>query len=180
MSVVSDIYSKALFNAAKSKDVLQTVVGDIKSLESLFAVSPDILQVFQNKSIEKKELSDAVDAIIKQKSINIVTGNFLKTLINARKFSFIIDIFHHFHQLVKIDQNEVSVVVTSARALEKKQVAEITDILKQKIGKTISMHERINPDLIGGMIVQVGTEIYDASIRAQISEIKTGLERLGS
>ena len=180
MSVVSDTYSKALFKAAKSQGLLEIVADDVKSLTKLLVESPSIFKTFSNKSIEIKDLIASVDVIVKQESISKVTGNFLKTLIMSRKFPYIWEIFKNFSNLVLTENQEIVVDITSAQTLEKKHSQEIVKILKQQIGRTVILHERVDPEMLGGLIVQVGSEIYDASIRTQISEIKIGLERLES
>jgi len=179
MSVVSNTYSKALLAAAKANKALPHVVADMEALRGLFVQAPEILKAFQNKSIEISSLYAVVDAMVKNKSLNKITGNFMKTLIQVRRVTAIDDIFLKFNELVQQENNEAVVSVTSARQLEKKYTSEIKKILEQQIGRKVFLHEEVNPDIIGGIIVQVGSEVYDASLRTQLNGIKIGLERLG-
>ena len=180
MSVVSNTYSKALLAAAKTNKALPQVVADMQALRGLFVQAPEILKAFQNKSIEISSLYAVVDAMVKDKSLNKITGNFMKALIQVRRMTAIDDIFLKFNELVQQENNEVVASVTSARPLEKKYASEITKILEQQIGRKVFLYEEVNPDIIGGIIVQVGSKVYDASLRTQLNGIKIGLERLES
>ena len=77
------------------------------------------------------------------------------------------------------DRGEVSADVTSATALSKEQVANLAETLKQKIGKTVTLTEHVDPSLIGGLVVKVGSQMIDSSLKTKLSAIKIAMKEVG-
>ena len=120
-----------------------------------------------------------MDAILAQAGISATVANFLRVVArNGRLFALPV-IIKSFRALAATARGEVSAEVTSAAPLNDSQVADLAETLKQKIGKTVTLEQYVDPSLIGGLVVKVGSQMIDSSLKTKLSAMKIAMKEVG-
>jgi ATP synthase F1 delta subunit len=170
MQEIAEVYARALFEAGAAKGRLDVVREQLGQFADTLSENAD-LQVFffspyfstaEQKSGLAQALSGA-DALIE---------NFLDMLIENRRMPVLLATRVRFEQLWEHENHELPVEVTSAIELDEKTVSEIGERIGEQTGQTIQLTSRVDPDIIGGIIVRVGNSILDASIRSRLEQLR--------
>jgi F-type H+-transporting ATPase subunit delta len=172
-------YAAALFDLAKSEGSVDAVEAGLVELQKLSGESADFARFLRSPVISADEKSGAIANILGKAGLNATVSNFVKVVArNGRLFALPATI-KAFQALAARDRGEVSAEVTSATALSKEQVASLAETLKQKIGKTVTLTEHVDPSLIGGLVVKVGSQMIDSSLKTKLSAIKIAMKEVG-
>ena len=123
--------------------------------------------------------SGAVDAILGRNNVHPTVANFLKVVARNGRLFALPAIIRAFRQLAAEERGEVSADVTSAAPLSKSQLASLADTLKAKIGKTVTLTEHVDPSLIGGLVVKVGSQMIDSSLKTKLTAMKIAMKEVG-
>jgi len=172
-------YATALFDLARDGDALDTTAEELKGLEALLRESDDLARLVRSPVFSVAEQSAAVDEIVKQANMSALTGNFLKLLARNRRLFVLPDIAIAFRALLAEYRNEVTAEVTTAVALTDDQTDELRATLKAKTGRNIDLAAHVDPSLIGGLVVKIGSRMVDSSIRTKLNNLKFAMKEAG-
>ncbi len=125
------------------------------------------------------EQSAAIDVIARKGGFSELTGNFLRLLARNRRLFALSDIARSFRALLAQHRNEVTAEVVSAIPLTDEQTEELKATLKAKTGRNIDLDARIDPALIGGLVVKIGSRMIDSSIRTKLNNLKIAMKEAG-
>jgi F-type H+-transporting ATPase subunit delta len=172
---IAQVYARALFDAAKEEDELDAMREQLAEFADAVDASRD-LQVFLFSPYfateEKKEgLRRAVDGA----SESFV--NFLELLVENHRMPAIFRIRRRFDELWEEENQMLPVQITSAVELDKGTVKEIGDTIGEQTGREIELSSRVDPDILGGIVVRVGNAILDASIRNRLEQLRKQVAR---
>ena len=118
----------------------------------------------------------ALKAVMDWASIGATTGNFLRVVSRNRRLSAAEDIIRNFRSLLARHRGELVAEVTSAVALKEAQLAALKDKLKSSYGKDVRLDNKVDPSLLGGLVIKVGSRMFDSSIRTKLSNLKVTLK----
>lgn len=179
VSGVAERYASALFDLARDQSALQQVEAELRSIGSLIEGSEDLRRLVQSPVFSAEDQERAVGAVADRAGIRGLTGNFLRLVAKNRRLFALPGIITAFSNMAARQRGEVTAEVTSAHRLTDAQVADLKAALKDKLGKDVTLQMRVNPALLGGLIVRVGSRMIDTSLRTRLMSIKTQLKEVG-
>ena len=181
-SVVAHIahpYATALFELAHEQGQLDAVESDLVAIGALASESPDFARFLRSPVIAGEDKATAMDAILARANAGPIVTHFLKVVARNGRLFALPTIIAAYRALAAKARGEVSAEVTSAAPLSPEQVANLADTLKQKIGKTVTLQEHVDPTLIGGLIVKVGSRMIDSSLKTKLTAMKIAMKEVG-
>lgn len=167
-------YAMALFSLAKEKDAIAKYQKQIKQMGEVLNKNEELYTIFNSAFISKKDRFSAVERVFNGYEKDVI--NFLKVLIMNHRLNNYELIFHTFNSLANEEQNILEGIIYSTSKLEPKKIAEIEKALYQKKKKKVSLINRIDPSLIGGIKVVIDNHVYDYSIQNEINLMRSQLK----
>lgn len=169
-SVVASRYAHALFELAKQEDVLDTCKENLDVISQGMKEYPDLFMLLKHPKIDKKDKKDILSKSFVGAHVYVL--NFAKLLIDRNRFGSIEDIQKVFKELYNKEKGIEIAYIQSASSLDKKQEAEIIQMLKEKRKKDIEAKVTVVPELIAGLRIQVGNDVLDNSALTRLAKMK--------
>jgi F-type H+-transporting ATPase subunit delta len=169
-------YATALFELANETNAIDRVQGDLKAFAALIASSPDLMRLVRSPVFSSDEQAKALDAVLDKASISGVAKNFLRVITANRRLFAVDQIIRGFNAMVAAHKGEVTAQVTVAAPLNDARMNEIRDTLKQVTGKDVQVDINVDPSIIGGLKVKLGSRMVDASLRTKLNSIKFAMK----
>ena len=176
LSELASRYAAALFDLADEARQLDTVADDLRGLKSLLAESDDFRRLVSSPALSRDEQGRAVGAVLASVSAAELTNKFVGLLASKRRLfalSAMIDAF--LAELAK-RRGELIAQVTAARPLSEAQVDAVTDQIRRQVGAKVSVNVTIDPSLLGGLIVKVGSRMVDASLATKLNRLQFAMK----
>jgi F-type H+-transporting ATPase subunit delta len=168
-------YATAVFDLAVETKSLDAVAADLSALKTMMAASPDLARLVKAPVFGREEQSKGLGAILKQMGANPLTTNFILLLASKRRLFVLADIIAAFEAKLAAQRGEIRAEVTSARPLKDPEVAELKAVLKSKLDREPLLETHVDPSLLGGLIVKVGSRQIDSSLRTKLAGIRTAM-----
>ena len=168
-------YTKALFQAASAKNEFESIAVDMEHLQKLIKATPLLLDTINNKLVSRSYIEKSIAEIVERTQYNKLTQNFLRGLAKARRLNILPAIFTNFNKLLSLKRGELPAKITSAREVSRAQVARLSKVLSTSFNCKIVPEFKVDPRIIGGLIVNVGSYELDASLRTQLNKLKKTL-----
>lgn len=173
-SKISVRYAKAFFEYASEKGILENVVADVKLLAKSLNEIAELAEVFQNPIVKPSGKKAFVSALLKDK-ISKDTIDFLNLVIENGREMFTQDILRNVLDIYRKTQGITAVTLTSAVPLSKAQEKEVVDLVTKQQNTKVELQTKVDPSLMGGIILRVEDKQYDASVRSRLKQIKKEL-----
>lgn len=171
-------YANALFQLAKEAKVLDTVSNDLLSLEISINSDIEILKFIQNPSIKKNIKVKFFDSISKKLELSKLTENFVGLIIVKNRVHYILDMIKSFNNLLSELKGIKSATITSAYKLSENEILKIKTKLKDKFNSEFNISLLTDPSLVGGLKIQVGSQMIDSSIKNQLNLLKAKMKEV--
>ncbi len=168
-------YSRALVDVALEAGTDAEVLRDLRTYEEIFSVVPDAMAALHNPGVPRPAKEGVLAALMERYPVNRITSNFLRILLDHNRFGYFHEICDHYANVLDERKGIVAAAVTAADTLTEPQAGEIRTRISGAIGRRVKLELRSDPNLIGGLVLQVGSTVYDGSVRRQLSEIKARL-----
>jgi F-type H+-transporting ATPase subunit delta len=172
MASMAGRYAAALFELAKDQKQLEQVESDLVSLQAMLDSSADLRRLVLSPVITAEDQAKALGAVLGKAGISGLTANFIKLIAKNRRLFAAADMMKAFRALVARERGEVSAEVASAHALSPEQMQLLSDTLRTSIGKNVRIDTRVDPNLLGGLVVKVGSRMIDSSLRTKLNNLK--------
>ncbi len=169
-------YASALFELASENGSVTAVETDLETLGEALRESDDLANATSNPQLSRGEQAKAVEAVAKHLGLSALTTNFLGVLAGNRRLSKLPAMIAAFKAIAAAQRGEVSATVTSAHALTDEQVRALKDKLTARVGRTVILTADEDPDLLGGLVVTIGSERIDASIRTRLNSLSQAMK----
>ncbi|MEJ0011097.1 MAG: F0F1 ATP synthase subunit delta [Bauldia sp.] len=179
VSGVAQRYANALFELAVDEKALPAIEADLDRFAALIEESPDLKRLVRSPVFSASEQLRAIDAILSRDQIGGMVANLIKVAAGNRRLFVVPEIITGFKQLAARQRGEVAAEVTSAEPLSDTHVAELKAALKASLGKDITLATHVDPSLIGGLIVKVGSRMIDGSLRTKLNSLKLAMKEVG-
>jgi F-type H+-transporting ATPase subunit delta len=179
VSGVAERYATALFELARDSGALDQVKADLDRFTDLMAESADLTRLVRSPVFSADEQLRAVDAVLGRAAIGGAAANLIKVAARNRRLFVVPEIITGFREMLARHRGEASAEVTSAEKLSDRQVAALKEALRGTIGKDVALAEKVDPSLIGGLIVKVGSRMIDTSLKTKLSSIKIAMKEVG-
>lgn len=172
-------YATALFELALDNNAIDAVRGDLDRFDGLISESSDLARLVRSPAFTAEEQTRALGAVLGQAGIGGLAGNFLKLVASNRRLFAVRDMIKAFRALVARHKGEVTAEVTVADALSDSRLAEIKAALNAATGKDVQVDVKIDPAIIGGLIVKLGSRMVDSSLRTRLNALKHAMKEVG-
>jgi F-type H+-transporting ATPase subunit delta len=179
VSGVSGRYATALFDLARDEKSVDAVKADLDRFDAMLADSPDLLRLVRSPVFSAGAQSRALAAILDKAGISGIAANFLRVLTANRRLFAVADVIRAFRALVAKFKGEATADVTVAEALSDKNLDALKTSLKSVTGKDVALNVKIDPSIIGGLVVKLGSRMVDSSLRTKLNSIKHAMKEAG-
>jgi F-type H+-transporting ATPase subunit delta len=172
-------YASALFDLARNENQLAQVETGLSDISRLIGESEDFSRYLRSPVIPGDVKASALDALLGKAKVNPLVGNFLRIVARNGRLFALDQIIVSFRELAAAARGEASADVTSAAPLTSEQAAALSETLKQKLGKTVTLNQFVDPSLIGGLQVKVGSQMIDSSLKTKLAAMKIAMKEVG-
>jgi len=170
-------YASALFELARDAKQLDAVKADLGKFEELVAENAELDRLVRSPVFGADEKLKGLSAILDKAGIGGLAANFLRVLTANRRLNTVRDVIRAFRTLLAQHRGEVTAQVTVAEKLSDKNLDALKDALKSKTGgKDIDLEIKIDPAIIGGLVVKVGSRMVDSSLRTKLNSIRIAMK----
>lgn len=168
-------YASAVFELAQEEKSVEALEKDFAILKRMIGESADLARLVRAPVFSREEQKKGMEAILLRMEAAPLTCRFVLTIASKRRFFALSDIIKSFEALVAKQRGEVSAEVTSARPLNDAETAELKRILKAKLGREARLDARVDPGLLGGLVVKVGSRMIDSSLRTKLNGLRAAM-----
>jgi F-type H+-transporting ATPase subunit delta len=172
-------YATALFELALETETVDAVKADIDRFDALMGESEDLRRLVRSPAFAADTQGKALGAVLDKTGIGGLTAQFLKVITANRRLFAVRDMIRAYRALVARHHGEVTAQVTVAEALSDAHRAAITDSLKSVTGKDVGLDVKVDPAIIGGLVVKLGSRMVDSSLRTKLNSIKHAMKEVG-
>ena len=169
-------YATALFELARDEGRLEAVGASLDSLNQALAESPDLRTLTTSPLTSRDEALRTIAAVAGSMKLDPITTKFLGVLAQNRRLAKLSDIVRAFGQLAAAHRGETNAEVVSARPLDDDQVAAIRAKLKSRLGRDVAVDLSVDPAILGGLVVKVGSQMIDGSIRTKLDTLAQAMK----
>jgi F-type H+-transporting ATPase subunit delta len=169
-------YAVALFELAQEQHALDAVAGDLHALRDLLDDSADLERLIRSPVLSRDEQARAITAIGVRAGFTPLTSQFLGVLAHKRRLFALPDVIAAYDAMLSEHRGEVGAEVVSAVPLSPKQLESVERQLTAAMGQTVKLSTTVDPGLLGGLIVRVGSRMIDASIRTKLHQLELALK----
>ena len=175
MEEIASVYARSLFEVAKDNDKLDTLKEQLDQFADELDSNRDLQVFFFSPYFSSQEKKEAVGKVLEGADEHFV--RFLELLAERHRLPAIYRIRREFDQLWAEENKQLPVTITSAVELEKETVDDLGKRIEEQTGQTIDLTANVDPDLIGGLRMQVGNMVYDATIRGRLDKLRREVAR---
>jgi F-type H+-transporting ATPase subunit delta len=179
VSGVSGRYATALFELARDEKSIDPVKADLDRFDALLGDSADLKRLVRSPVFSADTQLKALIAVLDRAGITGIAANFLKVLTRNRRLFAITDVIRAFRALVAKFKGEASADVTVAERLSDRNLDALKTALKSVTGKDVALNVKVDPSIIGGLVVKLGSRMVDSSLRTKLNSIKHAMKEAG-
>jgi F-type H+-transporting ATPase subunit delta len=169
-------YASALFDLASEAGTVTAVEGDLANLESAMRESAELRALIKNPEVSREALGRVLAGLGQQMKLSGLTANFIGVLANNRRAGALPAVIRAFTLIAAAQRGEVTAEVASAHPLTDDQLATLETKLRAREGRTVKIKTRVEPDLLGGLVVTIGSQRIDSSIRTRLNSLAQAMK----
>ena len=168
---LSGRYATALYALATEARAVDAVAGSLAALRTAHADAPDLATLTPPPVIHRAAAGEAIAAVAQSLALDPLTTKFLGTLAANRRLAALPAIIADFNKLTARARGEVSAEVTSAHPLSDEQVVQLKAKLRAGLGADAALDLRVDPAILGGLVVRTGSRLIDSSLRSKLNTL---------
>ncbi len=179
VSGVSGRYATALFELARDEKSIDAVKADLDRFNGMLDESADLRRLVRSPVFSSDAQSKALAAVLDHAGISGISANFLKVLTANRRLFAVNEVTRAFNALVAKFRGEATADVTVAEAFSDKNLDALKSALKAVTGKDVTLNVKVDPSIIGGLVLKLGSRMVDSSLRTKLNSIKHAMKEAG-
>jgi F-type H+-transporting ATPase subunit delta len=179
VSGVSGRYATALFELARDMKAVDAVKADLDKFNAMLDESEDLKRLVRSPVFSADAQLKALSAVLDRAGFSGISANFLKVLTTNRRLFAVADVIRAYNALVAKYKGEATADVTVAERLNEKNLDALKSALKSVTGKDVMLNVKIDPSIIGGLVVKLGSRMVDSSLRTKLNSIKHAMKEAG-
>ena len=172
-NATSKSYALALFEIAKDNSALEKTEDEMKNVSKLLNESADFKRFILSPLVTKEDKQNVLFKIVQQNNFSLITKNFLGFVANKNRLFFLDKIIESFLNLISNNKGELKAKLISSKDLTIEEQKKIRDDFSKDFKSPIYIDYKYDPDLIGGLVIQVGSLMVDASIKTKLKKLET-------
>lgn len=173
---LSGRYATALFELARDGKAIDSVGKSLESLKAALAQSDDFANLTTNPLLSRDAATKAVAAVAKSLKVDALTAKFLGVLAQNRRLGELGSVIKSYNALASAHRGEATAEVISAHALAPAQVTALKGKLKAKVGRDVAVDLKVDPEILGGLVVKIGSQMIDSSIRTRLNSLANAMK----
>jgi len=174
--LVSDRYASALYELAAEKKLVDSVLNDLSNLKNILKDNKELSLVVKSPLISSSDKQNIIETLLKKINANELTNTFIKVIEKNKRFSNLASIITQFININSQKRGDVIADITSADELNDDQKNNITNQLKSILGDKLSLSFDVDKNIMGGLIVKVGSKMIDTSLANKINKLKIAMK----
>jgi F-type H+-transporting ATPase subunit delta len=169
-------YATALFDLALEANAVDSVKTELDRFDALVAESADLNRLVRSPVFSTEQQLQALTAVLERAGIAGLTATFLKLAASNRRLFAVRDMIRAFRALVASHKGEATAAVTVAEPLKDQHVHALRAALKSVTGKDVDLDVKVDPAILGGLVVKLGSRMVDSSLRTKLNAIKHAMK----
>lgn len=169
-------YATAAFDVAAEERALDRLASDFAALKSLLPRSPELVQLVRSPVISRDQQAAGMDAVLKAAGAADLTRKLILLLAKKRRLFILADVIASFERLLARHRGEIAADVTAARELSDTETAELRRILKDRFGREPRLTMHVDPALLGGIVLKVGSRMINSSLRSKLEALRVRMK----
>lgn len=179
ISDVANVYAGSLYELAAESKAVAVVEKELGRVEALIDGSKDLQRLVASPVFSADEQLKAVSAIAAKAKFHKLVANFLSVVARNRRLFAVPGMIKAFRRIAAEQRGEVAAEVLSAHALSAAQQEDLKAALKSVAGKDVSINVAVDPSLLGGLVVKMGSRQIDTSLKTKLNSLKLALKEVG-
>ncbi|MEO7815055.1 MAG: F0F1 ATP synthase subunit delta [Sphingomicrobium sp.] len=169
-------YATALFGLASDEQQVEAVGRSLDSVEAAMTESADFRALVTSPLIGRADAGKTIRALVPALGLDPITGRFLGVLADNGRFSELKSVIRIVRDLASDARGETKAEVTSAHPLGDDQIAALKAKLKARVGRDVTLDAKVDPNILGGIVVRLGSQMIDASIATKLNTLATAMK----
>jgi F-type H+-transporting ATPase subunit delta len=178
VSGLAERYAAALFDLADERRTLDEIAADLRQLRAMLGASGDFQRLIRSPILSRDEQAKAIGVLAERAELSSLVRDFLAVVARNRRLFAVPAIIEAFLNKLATRRGEVNALVTAALPLSEAQLAALNEQLRRSIGSRVSVDVRVDPELIGGMIVKVGSRMIDGSVKSKLQRLQLAMKNI--
>jgi F-type H+-transporting ATPase subunit delta len=178
-SGLADRYATALFELADADKALNEVADELQRIGAMIGESSDLRRLIRSPVISRDEQGKAMDALLDKAGISDLTRRFVGLVARNRRLFALPDMIAAYQDMLAGRRGETAAEVVSAKALTKAQLSGIAETLTKAVGTKVALAASVDPDILGGLVVKVGSRMIDSSLRTKLNRMRLAMKGVG-
>lgn len=169
-------YATAVFELAAEERGIDRLASDFAGLKTMLAQSPELARLVRSPLFSRQQQAAGMESVLAKAGAGDLTRKLVLLLAEKRRLFALADIIGAFEQLLARHRGEVAADVTSARELTAEETAELRRVLKDKLGREPRLTAHVDPKLLGGIVLKVGSRMVDSSLRTKLDGLRAAMK----
>ena len=178
VSGLAERYAAALFELGDERRILDEVSSDLRQLRTMLQQSGDLMRLIRSPVLSRAQQGSAVNAVAERAGLSPLVRDFLGVVARNRRLFAVPAMIDAFLAKLAARRGEVNAQVTAAQPLTEAQLTALNEQLRRSIGSRVSVEVQVDPALIGGMIVKIGSRMVDGSVRSKLQRLQLALKNV--
>jgi len=179
VSGLAERYAAALFELADERRRLDEVASDLRQLRAMLAASPDLARLVRSPILTRGEQGKAIAALVERAGFTPLVRDFLAVVAKNRRLFAVPAMIEAYLRSLAERRGEVTAEVTAALPLSEGQLGLLSEQLRRSAGRRVSLEVKVDPGLIGGLIVKLGSRMIDGSIKSKLQRLQLAMKGTG-
>ena len=179
VSGIAERYAAALFDLADERHVLDEVASNLRELRAMLAASTEFSRLVRSPILSRGDQGKAVAALAVHAGFSPLVRDFLAVVAKNRRLFAIPAMIEAYLAKLAERRGEITAEVTAAQPLSETQTAVLSEQLRRSAGRRVSVDIRVDPGLIGGLIVKLGSRMIDGSVRSKLHRLQLAMKGIG-
>ncbi len=171
-------YAQAVFDLSRESGDLGKLESDVTALDEALKASPELRDVLTSPVISREDQGRAISAVAEKMGLSTVLANTLSLMASKRRLFVVPQMVAALKGMLSEERGEVTADVRAAKALSDAQSAALSKALKASTGKDVKLDVTVDDALIGGLVVKIGSQMIDTSIRAKLNALQNTMKEV--
>lgn len=176
---LADRYAAALFELADDARATGPVADELHTLQAMIDGSDDFRRLIRSPAIGRADQQRAMAALLAAAGFSDLTSRFVGVVVAKRRLFVLPDMIRAFRDRLARRRGETTAEVVSAKPLTKAQAVALLEALRASAGTDVALEQRVDPDLLGGLVVKIGSKMIDSSLRTKLNRLSLAIKGIG-
>ena len=179
ISGLAERYAAALFELADERHALDEAAGDLRELRAMLGASVDLGRLVRSPVLSRADQGKAMAALAENAKLSKLTADFIAIVARNRRLFAVPAMIEAYLAKLAERRGEVTAEITAAQSLTEAQQGALTEQLRRVVGSRVAIDVRVDPSLLGGMVVKIGSRMVDGSIKGQLQRLQLSMKGIG-